>query len=88
MVMKLNKEELKEIIAQALNELTKPEEKKEQKVEPETSEPETIEIPIEEDVEKELATVETQEPYICGNCGYEDTKPFNPCPKCGKELEW
>jgi len=28
------------------------------------------------------------EQYMCGGCGYIDSKEFSPCPKCGNKLTW
>jgi lipopolysaccharide biosynthesis regulator YciM len=67
--------------------------KKEKEKPKETEEPENLKIePEEESFDlSDLVTVEEtkeEETYVCGNCGYKDTKPFDVCPSCKKKLSW
>jgi lipopolysaccharide biosynthesis regulator YciM len=67
---------------------------KEQKEKPEQK-VEELQIEPEEELSlDDLVTVEEEkeeskeEPYICGNCGYQSDKPFDVCPNCKRKLKW
>ena len=82
MTIKISKEEWEEFL--------KWKESKQRPKKEESEKEETLEIEddVFDDILEEVEEEGKKETYICPVCGYEDTKPFERCPKCGTKLEW